>query len=395
MEPTSGDPPSRASGHDDEPRDDRGAVGPAQSEGNVPMLDSVGFPVGRPRLSFAEAREALDRGRLDECLAACKVGLEAGGETGREDWSGLYAKALAEVRRLASQSRGSGAARWLGLLVRHDPRAANSVHLGWESPTPEVPGRSGGGESSDRQVGRDGEVDEAAHSLDAQRSFLLTADEVGRVVCVVGDRASLGGLPCVPGIEVDPQDRPAILAAVPALRGGRSWRLERGAQDVFVDGAPLEVEGTTLRNGQSVALSAGGDGQPLVWRTALVEDCESLRLDFQRSFDDGGAKSMLVLVEGSAGRVRVGGRSRCLIRTPACPRGLDLWAEASGLRMRSGAPLELVHPECPGVRRRVSAGTGIELPWPLIEPVDVLVASEVEGGPPFWMRVAPLGGGDC
>ncbi|MEO0651880.1 MAG: hypothetical protein AAFZ65_14485 [Planctomycetota bacterium] len=335
----------------------------------------MSFPEGRPVIDLAEARRAFERDDLDTCLQACGAALDGSPSSLEEaDWAALRDQALTRVRARAEQSPGSGGARWLGLLVRHDPRAAQSVHLGWQQADTDSGSEAGAPPAPSRAPGSSSVHFEPC-LVGPAHGFSLTVDEAGEFQCVVADELTFGA-------EPSPQRPPARLHAVAALRGGRTWRVEPGVVDVTVDGELVSEVGATVRAGQRVAVAAGDGGGPTCFRLRTAASSESLRLDFERGLERDRSVNVLLVANGRGGRLRIGGRRSFLVHTPGLDGSLELWVEGRRLFLRGSDPVAVAASSDAGRQRRLEPGAAIEFALPLLERVDVQVRGDEPGRAP-------------
>ncbi|WP_145064786.1 hypothetical protein [Engelhardtia mirabilis] len=374
-------------------------------------------PSGIPVVSFEEARSALAGNEPEVALAAAKAALE-GDSTQQDprldDWERLRDQALSDVRMRAERHRRAGepgaAARWLGLLLRYDARAANSVHLAWDQPVPvdapPVDGSDGVGKSSaaglpggrrTAPVGGQGPVPVGGQgpvpvggqgpvpvggqgplAIGAARRFRWAIDAAGEFLCLVVDEVVLAS-----GGETAPR-----LVRRPSLRGGGSWCLVRGAASALVDGREPQRDCLRLRSGARVELASTAE-RPRVCFTLRCDDpgSQSARLELERGLEAEGAQGLLLMAEGRAGRVSVGAGVRSLIRCDDLDQALELWIEGDGLHLRSPRRGTLQRGE---ESLAVTPGSEQHLAWPLRSRADLELAPTRPGSPPLWMRVEPL-----
>lgn len=344
-------------------------------------------PSGLPTITFEEARRALAAGEFEVCLSACRAVLERDETVEARsvgEWDALREEALAAVRKLAEERRREGeaglAARLLGLLLRFDARAANSVHLAWAAPPPSAEPPPGSRTEDPSPASPSGA---APTALGAAPRFRWAIDAAGEFLCLAVEEVFLA-----PGGGSAPR-----LIRRPALRGGGSWCLVAPSGCSAIDGRAPQRECTRLRSGSRVEIDATAE-HPRISFTFRMDDpaSHSARLELERGFEADEVQGILLLAVGRSGRVTVGSGIRSLVRCSDLESQLELWVEADELCVKPPRAGQLRDGRATGAEGRttVEAGATHRMPWPLAGRCDLELPAPDRNRPPVWMRLDPL-----
>ncbi len=368
----------------------------------------------RRRLLLFEARRALLGGEPEAALGhlsdPCLVASEGADR--------LRAQAIevlcAQAERLGLEGRERSAARILGRVERESPHLARAwrkrLHLPGDGQDagpdsglhPRVEARIVGAmgdllaklRAEGERVGagtRRGLPATPRSSAAPTRAagclrFHLAVDEAGEVLCAHGERIVLGhssaGRADLPVLgDVDAEH--LVLVRSESFHGGPAWRLESLGGGLEVAGHALPERGCELVDGDLVRIAPR-----VAFRFRRPEPASgSAVLEFLHGLECEGATRVVLLLEGPAGRVRLGPRRGRHVVVPGLPQDVELELDAGRgeLLVRSQAPLEVSGWD------PTPSDDGLRLPCPPPARIDVRVGTPRPGAPPQGFALRSVG----
>jgi hypothetical protein len=165
-------------------------------------------------------------------------------------------------------------------------------------------------------------------------NFLLALDNAGTFLVAAGRELALGhsrARRADLGFLADVAPLHARLSfSQETFHSAAAWSIAPlGSESVWVNGRPVPPEGRALLDGERIQLSKN-----LALRFRSVDPASSSAvLELEGGLECSGAQRVLLLVEGPAGRVRIGPGEHRTIRAPAQNPELELELERDELRL--------------------------------------------------------------
>jgi len=303
---------------------------------------------GRPRAAI----ELLDDPRLVE----------------HERAERLRARALEAMRRPREGPKADRASEILSLLRGLAERmgsggASGSAFVSGSANTPPAPSQRQG----------------------AAVRFLLAVDDAGAFVGAIGPKLvighSRGGRADLPFLADVAPDHALLRTSGPSFHDGASWRIEAlGTSRIEVDGEAVSSDGRVLTHGDRVLLAHNCGFRFLLPDPASA----SAVLELEGGAECLGAHSILLVVPGAVGRVRMGERHHHHVRAPLGEHPVELRYEAGKLRLSSEAPIRFAG-EVDG-----AASEELVVACPPPEPRHISIGEGPSGQRPFGIAILPV-----
>jgi hypothetical protein len=301
---------------------------------------------GRPRAAI----ELLDDPRLAEHERAAR----------------LRARALEAMRRPSREAPATDRATEILSLLRNLAErmgASGTVGAAGVASLPPAPSRRPG----------------------AAMRFLLAVDDAGAFVAAIGPKIvighSRGGRADLPFLADVAPDHALLRTSGPTFHDGASWHIEAlGTSRIEVDGESVSGEGRVLTHGDRVFLAHNCGFRFLLPDPASA----SALLELEAGAECLGAHSILLVVPGAVGRVRIGERHHHHVHAPLGEHPVELRYEAGELRLACEAPLRIA-----GALDSAPVGE-LALACPPAEPRHISVGEGPAGQRPFGIAIAPV-----
>lgn len=213
--------------------------------------------------------------------------------------------------------------------------------------------------------------------------FHLAVDDGGEFLVFAGEELVLGHLRSARAelrFLADVESEHARLVRHESFHGGVEWRLEAlGGASVLVGGRPLEGS-RALAHGDRVQL---GGNLGFSFR-ALDAATSSAMLELEGQAECEGARRVLLLSPGAAGRVRIGSRRNRPIPVPELLREVSFELDAGALLVRCEGGLR-----CGPTSVPPGPGAALSLALPIRGSLFVEAGARAPGRAPFTLALRP------
>ncbi|MEM6570919.1 MAG: hypothetical protein AAF957_21075 [Planctomycetota bacterium] len=220
--------------------------------------------------------------------------------------------------------------------------------------------------------------------------LLASIDDAGDLLILAGDEVQVGHATSDAAdlaLLADLEPVHARMRLVDSFHGGSTWRLaaEPGATPPTVDGAPSAqaelVDGTEVSFGRGAAFTVKRSDP----------SSASIVLELARGAESRGARRVLLMAPGDAGRVRVGPRRRRHVPVAGLTHDVALV-----LGEASDGDARILTVSCDGGARRAGqpadGAKAVAVELPLARRVDLALGAAPDRMPPFGIAFRPIPG---
>jgi hypothetical protein len=358
----------------------------------------------RRALLLHRARRALERGDCARCFDALSDPCLALSSRARELRAAALELACREARRLASEgavacveelverlsaedpARASATRRELGLPARSASRMRGILDRLRAAPGVGFARAPAIGVLAPRaRIEPVAAIDARAGAAQPECvRFHLAVDDGGEFLVAGGRslvlghlRSSAANLPFLADVEASH----VRFAYSESFHSGTHWTIERlDAREVSIDGRPLETGPRVLHDGERVQLAPN---LALLFRQPDATSGSAL-LDLAANAECQGARRIVLLAPGAAGRVRIGSKRNRHVPVADLAHEIVIeWLERE-LRVSCAGGVRLA-----GAPREGADASSLALPWPPTAGYQIVLGARADRRPPFGIHIRP------